>query len=432
MPLSWQCRDRVILHGRGARFQEESDDPRHGVSGADRPKVIVVGGGPVGLVTAMRLGHFGIDVVVVESDATVSRALKASTFHPPTLDMLDAYGITPRLIEAGLVAPTWQVRMHATGEYAEFDLSVLKDDTAHPYRLQTEQWKLAEFLIEHIRETLPNVELLMGCKLLSVAQGAESVTAEVQAEDGTQRTLTGSYLVGADGARSTVRDALSLSFEGHTFPETTVLATTDFPFHEHIPTLSYINYCWAETGTFSLLRLPGIWRVSLYPWEGETLEEAITPPSIERKLQHIYPRDVPYNVMEIRPYRIHQRVVDRYVHGRIVLAGDAAHVNSPSGGMGMNGGIHDAFNLSEKLKRILEGESADLLEQYQRQRRPIAIKHVLEQSGRNRARMQERGEDKRRETLHGLMRKANDPVQAREYLLETSMLTGLRESNEIE
>ncbi|MDX3905859.1 MAG: FAD-dependent monooxygenase [Pigmentiphaga sp.] len=395
-------------------------------------QVIIVGGGPVGLVAAMRLGHFGIPAVVVEAEDQVSRALKASTFHPPTLEMLDQYGITPGLLEAGLVAPTWQVRMHETGEYAEFDLSVLKGDTAHPYRLQVEQWKLSELLLAHIRTKLPGIRVLMGHRCVAVEQDEGGVRAVVESASGGRQELAGRYLIAADGARSTVRAALDLSFEGLTFPETTVLATTRFPFHEHIPTLSYINYCWASTGTFSLLRLPGLWRVSLYPWEGETVEDALEPDSIQKKLQHILPRDEPYEIMEIRPYRIHQRVVNTYVNGRIVLAGDAAHINSPSGGMGMNGGIHDAFNLTEKLKRIYAGESEALLAQYERQRRPIAIKHVLQQSGRNRARMQERGEKQRRATLGELQRKAGDPRLAREYLLETSMILGLREAAAIE
>ncbi|ODU95664.1 MAG: monooxygenase [Bordetella sp. SCN 68-11] len=395
-------------------------------------QVIIVGGGPVGLVAAMRLGHYGIPVVVVEAEEQVSRALKASTFHPPTLEMLDEYGITPGLIEAGLVAPTWQVRMHETGEFAEFDLSSLKDETAHPYRLQTEQWKLSELLLAHIREKLPAVRALMGHPCVAVSQDADSVRVTVESPAGEREELSGRYLIAADGARSTVRTTLDLSFEGHTFPETTVLATTRFPFHEHIPSLSYINYCWASTGTFSLLRLPDLWRVSLYPWEGESIDDALQPESIQRKLQHVLPRDQAYDVMEIRPYRIHQRVVNTYVNGRIVLAGDAAHINSPSGGMGMNGGIHDAFNLTDKLRRIYAGESDALLGQYERQRRPIAIKHVLQQSGRNRARMQERGEAQRRTTLEDLKRKAEDPRLAREYLLETSMILSLREAAAIE
>lgn len=395
-------------------------------------RVVVVGGGPVGLISAMRLGHFGIETVLVEQEKQVSRVLKASTFHPPTLEMLDEYDITPKLIAAGLIAPTWQVRMHATGEYAEFDLSVLKNDTRHPYRVQTEQWVLSELVLEHIREKLPGLDLRLGYKCIGLQQDADGVDVVVQTPEGDTEIIRARYVIGADGARSTVRELLNLPFDGITFDETTVLATTDFPFHDAISSLSYINYCWAPTGTFSLLRLARLWRVSLYPWEGESLDQAITPESIERKLQAIYPRDEPYNVMEIRPYRIHQRVVDRYVNGRVILAGDAAHINSPSGGMGMNGGIHDAINLTDKLRRIYAGEDDALLYQYERQRRPIAIKHVLEQSGRNRARMQERNEEARRATLRELQRKASDPQLARQYLLETSMILSLQEAARIE
>ena len=116
----------------------------------------------------------------------------------------------------------------------------------------------------------------------------------------------------------------------------------------------------------------------------------------------------------------------------MILTGDAAHINSPSGGMGMNGGIHDAFNLADKLQRIYAGEDKSLLELYERQRRPIAVKHVLEQSGKNRARMQERDADKRRQVLTELQRKAADKKLAEEYLLDTSMISGLREAARIE
>ncbi|SFC03189.1 3-(3-hydroxy-phenyl)propionate hydroxylase [Polaromonas sp. OV174] len=394
-------------------------------------RVIIVGAGPVGLTTAMLLGHYGIECLVLEAAAEVPHDLRASTFHPPTLDMLEDFGITSRLIEAGLVAPTWQVRWHTTGEFAEFDLSILKDHTAHPYRLQCEQWKLAEYLLEHIRDRLPGIEVLNGHRVQKFLQHADSVDVVAQGPDGELQSFTGAYLIGADGARSIVRSQLALAFDGHTFPETTVLATTSFRFHEHIPDLSFINYCWKESGTFSLLRLRDLWRVSLYPRDGESDEEAVAPASIQAKLQEIHPKAEPYDVLEIRPYRIHQRVVQQYVHDRVVLVGDAAHINSPSGGMGMNGGIHDAFNLAEKLSRIYAGESTELLQLYERQRRPIAVKHVLEQSGRNRARMQERDTEKRRRSLTDLQQKASDKALATQYLLETSMISGLREATAI-
>ncbi len=395
-------------------------------------RVIIAGGGPVGLSAAMLLGHYGIECLVLEADAEVPRDLRASTFHPPTLDLLDDFGITARLIEAGLVAPTWQVRWHTTGEFAEFDLGVLSEHTAHPYRLQCEQWRLAEFLLEYIENKLPGMEVLRGHRVQSFVQNEDGVEVIAQDPAGELHSFSGAYLIGADGARSVVRSQLGLTFEGHTFPETTVLATTTFPFHEHIPNLSFINYCWKDSGTFSLLRLRDLWRASLYPLDGESDEDAVSPASIQAKLQEILPTAAPYEILEIRPYRIHQRVVQGYVHGRVVLAGDAAHINSPSGGMGMNGGIHDAFNLADKLRRIYAGEGTELLQLYERQRRPIAVKHVLEQSGKNRARMQERDTDKRRRSLTELQRKAGDKALATEYLLETSMISGLRESAAIQ
>jgi 3-(3-hydroxy-phenyl)propionate hydroxylase len=391
--------------------------------------VVISGAGPVGLVLAMRLGHMGIACKVLESESELARGLRASTFHPPTLDMLQEHGITDGLIAAGLIAPTWQVRMHATGEYAEFDLSFLKDETAHPYRLQCEQWRLSELLLAHIQTNLPHVQVNWGSPLIGFTQNDSSVNVQYQSPDGHLNQLEASYLVGADGGHSTVRKQLDLAFDGLTFPETTILATTRFAFHEHLPSLSYINYCWSERGTFSLLRLRDLWRVSLYQDEGESIEEATSHTAVQEKMQRIWPRHEAYDVLEIRPYRIHQRVVKQYVTGRVVLVGDAAHLNSPSGGMGMNGGIHDAFNLSEKLGTILQGQGGpEALALYERQRRPIAISHVLEQSGRNRARMQERDMTKRQAAMEELQRKASDPVLHKAHLLNTSMITGLRES----
>jgi 3-(3-hydroxy-phenyl)propionate hydroxylase len=148
-------------------------------------------------------------------------------------------------------------------------------------------------------------------------------------------------------------------------------------------------------------------------------------------MQRIVPRAERYEVLQTRPYRIHQRVVERYRVGRVLLAGDAAHLNSPSGGMGMNGGIHDAFNLSNKLALVLRGEDAGLLDLYERQRRPVALEQILAQSGRNRARMQERDPQKRLAALRELQAIAADPPRALQHLLRTSMIEGLRQAEAV-
>ncbi len=392
--------------------------------------VLVVGAGPVGLVAALRLARAGVPVVVIDAASGPENDLRASTFHPPTLDMLDTLDLARPLIAEGLVSPTWQVRMHETHEKAEFDVSILAGETAHPYRLQCEQHRLVRIASERIAAE-PNADMRWGARLTGLSQDGDGVTAEIETAAG-RATIRARYLIGADGARSAVRDLVGLAFTGQTYPETTILAVTPTRFEDHLPGLSNVNYCWRTGTTFSLLRLREFWRVSLYPEGDETIESAQEPAAIQRKLQAIAPTAAPHEVIEVRPYRVHMRIVDTYRVGRVLLAGDAAHINSPSGGMGMNGGIHDAFELTDALADVWRGGDARLLDRYTRRRRPIAEAEILTQADRNRARMQERDPDKRRAALAELQAVAADPVRAREHLLRTSMIAGLRRAAAID
>lgn len=396
---------------------------------AGRLPVIIAGAGPVGLVAARLLQERGIGFIVLEAEQVLEDDLRASTFHPPTLDMLEQLGATAPLIAQGLISPTWQVRMHPDGERAVFDLGVLSGDTAHPYRLQCRQSVLCRILADQLAAAGDPVR--MGTALQSVSQHADGVRVTAQTAGGETIIVEGSFLIGADGARSVVRDAVSANFTGKTYPETTILATTRFPFEDHLPGLSNVNYVWKQGGTFSLLRLPDLWRCSLYPDGDETIEDATQPASIARKLQEIAPSATPHVVEEIRPYRIHMRIVDTYRNGRILLAGDAAHLNSPSGGMGMNGGIHDAFELVATLGEVIGGASPELLDRYTRRRRPIAEQEILAQADGNRARMQERDPARRREMLAELQRITDDPARLHEHLLRSSMIAGLRRAAQI-
>jgi 2-polyprenyl-6-methoxyphenol hydroxylase-like FAD-dependent oxidoreductase len=392
-----------------------------------KDRVIVAGAGPVGLVTALRLANAGIAVTLIEREPALQRDLRASTLHPPTLEMLDTLGLTEPLLAQGLEAPTWQVRRHETHEKAVFDLAVIAGDTRYPFRLQCEQWKLCELAMARA-EAHAGIELYMGGTLEAVSQDDTGVQARISDNDGETRVLRGRFLVAADGSRSTVRSLLELGFEGLTYPETTILVTTHFPFEEHLPELSNVNYVWIKGGTFSLLRLPDLWRCSVYAAAGETTEEALEPAGIQQKLRRIVPSQDHFEILEIRPYRIHQRIIEHYRIGRILLAGDAAHINSPSGGMGMNCGIHDAFNLTDKLARVYAGESEALLDLYSRQRQPIAKEEILGQAHRNRTRMLEPDEEARTRALRDLQATVADPERAREYLLRSSMITGLRKA----
>jgi len=394
-------------------------------------KVIVVGAGPVGLTAALLLGTKGIPVVLLEAEPVLACDLRASTFHSPTLDMMAPYGITARMLEVGLICPSWQVRLHPSGERAVFDLSVLKGETDHPYRLQCEQSRYCQFVGAEI-EKLANVSVHFAAPVVDLTQTADTVSVKASTADG-DRTFTADYVIGADGARSAVRHSLGIEMSGDIYPETTILATTTFPFHERLEGLSNVSYCWKPDGTFSLLRLPGVWRVSLYARDGQTTEQALEDEAQQSLLHDIVPDAGRIEIQETRPYRIHRRLASAYRMGRVLLAGDAAHLNSPSGGMGMNGGIHDAFNLCEKLIAVIQqGADPRVLDAYERQRRPIAEEEIIQQAHRNRTRMQERDPGRRREMLVELQRTTTDPGKLKAYLLKSSMIEGLRRAAAVE
>ena len=288
--------------------------------------VVIVGAGPVGLCLALLLAERGVSVHVLEAESDINRELRASTFHPPTLDLLEPLGVTQEMIDQGLVCPHWQIRLHPSGERAVFDLSVLAYDTRHPYRLQCEQWKLSKALLDRLRRS-PHASVEFDAKVETVAADDDGVTVELTSKAGRER-LRAAYVVGCDGARSVVRESVGLDFEGVTYPETTLLATTLFPFEQHLEGLSNVSYCWKDGGNFSLLKVPGRWRVSIYPDEHLSIDAQMTDAALDASLQVIVPRAEPYEVREKRPYRVHMRMAAGYRRGRVMLAGDAAHLNA--------------------------------------------------------------------------------------------------------
>ena len=388
--------------------------------------VIVVGAGPVGLVAAYRLALAGIPVLVLEREAAISRQLRASTFHPPTLDMLDVYGLGQQLVERGRTAPSWQVRMHETGERALFDLRCLAGHTAHPYRLQCEQWVLSELLLARLG-ALSSAAIRFENEAVAVGQGDEAAWVEV-VEGGQRRRIDARWVVGCDGARSLVRGAIGAAFEGETYPETTVLVATEHDFATTLEGLSGVNYVWKGSSTYSLLRLRTLWRASLYPREGETVEEMTTDGWIETRLKEIVPDLATHSLGERRPYRVHQRLASRWRDRRLFIAGDAAHLNSPKGGMGMNGGIHDAFELTDALVAAWRGGDPSVLDRYELRRLPVVRDEIIAQAGANRARMNENDPEARRRSLHRLQAIARDPEERLQFLLRSSMIAGLRKA----
>jgi 3-(3-hydroxy-phenyl)propionate hydroxylase len=383
--------------------------------------VLISGAGPVGLSLACVLAEAGLPVIVQEAEPELPTNLRASTFHPPTLDMLERFGATEKLIAQGLIAPTFQYRDRTGEKLGEFDFGALADVVRHPYRLQCEQFKLNFALAEYLADR-PTAEIRFGAEVQSVAQTVDGVTATLT----TGETLAGSYVIGADGARSAVRQALDIPFEGFTWPEAFLVVSTDFPFEKYFDGLCWVNYFADPDEWFFLLRAPEVWRVMFPTGPDESEADIFDPAKIQRRLNRVLPRDVPYEVKHTTLYRVHQRVAERYREGRAFIAGDAAHINNPLGGMGMNGGIHDAFNLGEKLVQVLrDGTDPALLDAYEAERRPVALQYVNEITIRNKRNL-ETADPAEQAAFRQMLREIiADPAKTRAFLLRASMLASL-------
>jgi 3-(3-hydroxy-phenyl)propionate hydroxylase len=395
-------------------------------------RVIVVGAGPVGLVAASALSDAGIPVTVLEQSPDLPEDLRASTFHPPTLDMLGRFGVVDRMVADGLICPHWQFRDRKAGVVATFDLGLLKGETDHPYRLQCEQWRLARMLRDRLVAD-PDVQIDFHSRVVGIAQDDAGVDVSVERPDGGRETMRADYVVGADGLRSAVRNAIGVEFEGMTIPELFVTMSTPFRFDEAIPDLANIAYISDPEEWVVLLRTRSLWRV-LVPVENAELTDAQVTDlaACQERIQGILPRDEAYEVRHRTAYRVHERVASTYAKGRVFLAGDAAHVNNPLGGMGLNGGIHDAVNLADKLTRVWRGEAEpSLMERYSRQRRKVALDVVQQQTLRNRAILNSKDPKVRADYQDELRRTVADPEKHRAYVLRSSMIQSLRDLEQV-
>lgn len=392
-------------------------------------RVLIAGAGPVGLVAAVSLLEQGIPVTVLEASADLAVDLRASTFHPPTLDFLDRLGLADGLIERGIKCPLWQFRDRKHGEVATFDLGLLASETDHPYRLQAEQWKLTEAARARLDQET-DADLITDIVVEEIAQDADSVTVTARRTNGEVEVFRAAYLIGADGARSTVRKSTGVAFPGLTIPEIFLSLSTPFRYDQAIEGLADISYISDPEEWLVLLRTPTLWRV-LFPTDPNLSDEEILDPDrIEDRMQSLLP-GAPYEIAHKTAYRVHERVADAYVHGRIFLAGDAAHLNNPLGGMGMNGGIHDAVNLSDKLAQVWRGADPSLMGRYERQRRKVAIETVQAQALRNRALLNETDPDKRRAYHDELRATVADPDKHRAYVMRSSMIQSLRDLEDV-
>jgi len=399
--------------------------------------IIIVGAGPVGLCLTLALTQAGLPVTLIESrnDANLlDQVPRAGTNHPATLEMFDRIGLYQRLEPRGLIAPIFHYWERQGPELvAAFDHKHLQDDTPFPYVLQCERIKIVEEAWQMAKDD-SLCTLMMDTTFNSFQQNADGVIVNATTAGGEPVELRGRYLISAEGARSEIRRLLDVEFEGFTYPDRTLNIEVAYDFTQHgYADRNYISDPHEWANLFHWPGPPERWRVH-FPTQPDEDPETITAlPALQQRLRAFMQSDTEFDIRGSNLYTVHQRVAARFRVGNVMLVGDAAHVNSPIGGMGMNSGIHDAFNLADKLIAISRGEAGeDVLDRYERQRRHIAIQHTQAQTIRNKRLLAEKDPAVRRKNQDDLRRTAANPALARDFLLRASLINSIREAEAIQ
>lgn len=380
------------------------------------------------MATALFLIERGIPVTVIERSVAPHADPRAATYHPPTLEMLAPSGVTDDLHAQGIIARRWQFRDRREGLVAEFDLSLLADDTPFPYRLQCEQHKLVGMMAKRVMNS-SLATILHGAAVDDVTQDASQVIVGVSHADGRHERLSGSYLVGADGGRSVVRKSQRIDFEGFTWPERFLVITTTFDFESL--GFAYSSYTMDPIEWAATFKVPGddgcgIWRCVFPTRTDEQESDLLDSARAAARLCEFVPESASGRVVHVNLYAVHQRVAATYRKGRVLLAGDAAHINNPLGGMGLNFGIHDAYSLAGSLAEAIKSGGEASLDRYDRQRRTVAERYLQAQTIANKQMLEETDHDRRLARQAEMRATAADPERARQYLLRTAMIDGLR------
>jgi len=400
---------------------------------SNKAQAIVAGAGPVGLLTALALARQEISVIVLEAEPGLTIDLRAGTYHPPSLELMAPYGITDEMHKTTIKVPRWQIRDRKRGVIVEWDVTEIGDLTPYPYRLHLEQHRLTPIVLAKLKEC-PNARVCFSHQVTGLSQTADKVRVTAVTPGG-EEIFEGDWLIGADGGRSTVRRCIDVEFEGFTWDERFLVASTTYDYAPHGFTLNaYLADPeeWAAIFKMPDEGPPGIWRV-IFPVPLEE-DEAVTlsEEMVEKRMQSFLSTKERYDIKYKSIYKVHQRVAKNFRVGRVLLAGDAAHLNNPMGAFGLNGGIHDSFNLTEKLGKVCRGEADDsLLDLYVRQRRSVNLEYVQEHSIKNLRRLSEKSEEARKQNFDELRRQAASSEGRREFLLVSSMIASIRRANAI-
>jgi len=384
--------------------------------------VVVVGAGPVGLVTALKIARAGIPVLVLDSEPDIIRWPRAVVYHAPTVEMLDRLGLLDELKIAGILKQDYQFRTVDGKILAAPSMSVLTpEDTPYPYNLHMPQHELARVILKNLL-TLPGAEVRWNTPVTGLTQDAGGVSLTTDSS-GTSGQIRCDWLIGADGGSSTVRRALGLSFDGYTHPERLVSTNVVYDFEAR--GYARANFVIDPVHWAVIVKVDrhGLWRVT-YGEDADLPEDGVEE-RIAEHYRHLLPDRAPYQLEAFSPFRVHERCAESFRSGRVLLAGDAAHVCNPFGGLGLTSGLLDGDLLGDALPAVIQGSAGDgLLDRYSDERRRVFLDVTGPTARENKRRMTEADPEKKKADFERLQQLHNDTQFQRTALTMTYKLVG--------
>ena len=400
------------------------------------PQVIIAGAGPVGLVTALGLAQRGIRVLVLEKNSIeVPPQWRGSTIHPPTLAIFDELGLADEIIVGAIKVEVLQYRDLEIQQVVNFDYDCLDGLVKFPFRLQYEQYKVLK-LLRTAASNNSKIEIQYDSLIESVNQDSNGVSVQVS-KNGVTKSVRADWLVGADGSHSAVRRALGIELDGFTYPYPTTVVATPFKFEDHFPGLAPVTYWSGPTGRLSMIRTPDIWRIAMTtPLDGVDISSddrgSISQPSQDfivaielllKLLPGVSLADLELKQYEV--YRSHQRIAREFSVDRVALAGDAAHLTTTNGGMGLNSGVQDAAALVKALEAAIALNGSGPISQYAKERKEFCTNFLQPTTTTNHKTVDNPDYEARKSRLNELSADTNNPEIVKQVIARASMISEL-------